>query len=76
MIYQIGSRGWPCDQYLIPGGTVVDTGDPAWAWLAGTSPPPSAMAIDQEAYDALAAKYPHWMLSSGPGVNRWKDPLG
>jgi hypothetical protein len=75
MIYQI-HRGWPVGQYFLEPGTRVDLSDPQWSWLEGQTPPPTCQVLDQEAYDALAAVYPYWVILSGEGVVRTKDPLG
>jgi hypothetical protein len=76
MRYQIKGQ-WPVDRTLLAAGTIVDTGQDEWKWLANTPPPPDAMALDQSAYNFMAEKYPNAGISSGPGVDRTRlVPLG
>ena len=77
MIYQITRRGFPAGPTgFVEAGTIIDTSQLQWTDFVSISPPPNAMAIDQSAYDVLAQLYEAWMILSGPGVNRWKDPIG
>jgi septal ring factor EnvC (AmiA/AmiB activator) len=50
---------------------VIDTheGTDDWSKLArGRVPPPTAYALDQEAYDTLRTTYPSHQIFGGPGV--------
>ena len=63
--------GWPCGQFLIPSDTILDDADPAWAGVLAANPLPiNAIALDQDAADALSRTYPHDLdrLRAGPGV--------
>jgi hypothetical protein len=56
MKYQIQGGGWPCGQWLIPDGTIID----GFEWNGIKLPkglPPNCRALDQEAADYLAATY-------------------
>ena len=76
MRYQIKGQ-WPVGQTLLAAGTLVDTAEPEFHWLANTPPPPDALALDEEAYRFMSEKYPNAMISSGPGIDRTRlVPLG
>jgi len=70
MKYQIVDYEWTVDHDLaaIPVGTIIDTDQPEWAWLALHPPPINAMAIDQRAYDALRRRYPYWHIVRAPEI--------
>jgi hypothetical protein len=75
MIYQLYSHGWPLNggATFLPVGTRIDIDQPEWAWLASLVPPPNAQALDQEAYDLMAANYPYNIILTGPGIDRHQD---
>jgi hypothetical protein len=77
MRYQIKNE-WPAGgQTLLTAGSIIDTAEPEFHWLANTAPPPDALALDEEAYRFMSEKYPNGNISSGPGIDRTRlVPLG
>jgi hypothetical protein len=74
LIYQLDTNGWPVTgQHHVPGGSRIDTGATEWRWLADRVPPMNAMALNQNCYDVMAAKYPSNWILSGPDVIRHAD---
>ena len=74
--YQL-TGAWPIEggAKLVPVGTVLDTEEWTWNGVALPWPPPvNALALDQEAYDALLRHYLYWQLLSAGGVQRHGDP--
>ena len=61
MRYQITQHGFPVGDKLIPVGTVIDSkANDDWSRLAkGRAPPINALALDQEAWDAIQAAHPY-----------------
>jgi hypothetical protein len=60
---------------LIPNGTVVDTSQSAWSFLAGVAPPVDAVALDQVTHDYMTSSngviglnYAPGRIRVGPGV--------
>ena len=72
MKYRIDRQPWPIGGILIEPGTVIDTAsNDQWSQIArGKVPPPNAVALDQETFDALRKAYPYHQLFAGPGVRR------
>lgn len=77
MRYQIGGGGWPIGAVLIPAGTIISLDNKAehqlteWERLArGRIPPMDAIALDQEAWEAMAQSYEHHRIITGPDVVR------
>lgn len=60
MRFQIGTGGWPVDQFLIPGDTIIDTeGNDDWSRLArGRGPPLNAHPMDSDAYEFMVRANP------------------
>jgi hypothetical protein len=68
------TSGWPIGQWLVPRGHIVDASvNDQWSFITnGRVPPMNAQALDQAAWDAMAAEYPNHkhLMTAGPGVNR------
>jgi len=70
MIFQLGGD-WPCGQHCVPAGTFLDGNDPRWLGISLPLPMPmNAIALDQEAADALARWYPdhRYLLRAAEGI--------
>ena len=69
MRYQITGAGWRVGQYLIPSGTVIDTGaTDRWSLFArGRTPPINCTALDDEAWQAQLQAYPEQKHLLGGG---------
>jgi hypothetical protein len=66
--YMVSGAGFPVSKpqsMLIPVGTVVDTSQPQWAFLAGMAPV-DAIALDQQTYN--------YMTSTGGVSGLYLDP--
>jgi hypothetical protein len=77
MKFQLAGPGWPVGQFLIPGGTIIDSGaSDSWSTLVrGLSPPVSAIPLDQGTYQQMKNLYggslDHFRyVISGPGILR------
>jgi len=75
--FQLCQHAWPIEggAKLVPVGTMLDRDD--WQWNGSPlpwPPPVNAMALDQEAYDALLRHYLYWQVVSVDGVRRHGDP--
>jgi hypothetical protein len=72
MKFQLMRHGWPVGQWFIPEGTIIDaSSNDEWSRLArGRTPPSNAIALDQEAADAMLRRYPKEQMHVGPGVIR------
>jgi hypothetical protein len=73
MKYQIQGTAWPVGDVLIPTGVVIDARegtDHASLIARGKVPPPSSLALDQEAYDVLRKTYPFHQIFAASGVRR------
>jgi hypothetical protein len=73
------SGPWPVQggAMLIPAGTILDRDDWKFNGVALTWPPPmNAVAMDQDAYDALLKHYEYFRILTRPdaGINRHGDP--
>jgi hypothetical protein len=65
---------WPCGQWLVPAGTILDGADPRWNGIAlPYAMPLNVLCLDQSAYDAMVAFYGiecNHLLYSAPGIKR------
>jgi hypothetical protein len=66
--YQLDGSGLPLGQFLIPPGTVINTGDPNDGWGAeiarrGLPPPVTCQALDQATYEQMCSLYGSWRVA-------------
>jgi hypothetical protein len=74
MKYQILSGGFPCGQYLIPAGTIIDVfGTDQWSQLVkGLRPPLNVMPLDKYTWEWMKGLYPGetYQILTPPGKER------
>ena len=76
--YQVGGAGFPVAQpqsMVIPVGTVVDTSQAEWSWMANVAPPIDCIPLTQVTYDYMTSTggqiglgYDVARVAWGPGV--------
>jgi hypothetical protein len=59
MLFQLRQTGWSIGAFLIPVGTIINSGSTdQWSQLAaGHTPPLNAQPLDQSTYDAMKTAY-------------------
>jgi hypothetical protein len=56
--YQVSGAGFPVAQpisQILSAGTIVDTSQAQWAWLASVPPPVDAIALTQQTFDYMTS---------------------